>query len=501
MTVPTMANLNPVIAAIGNADPLAFENLYQCCQVIGLEMNHFYNLCANGILALKDFCTIRMSHINEMAKRAQSLTEAQFGCQYGVIHVRKLEALWWWVNDRRRRGLELDYTQFTQDVLLQCVERLNVEAQLKDQDSSEVKAPGKFESSHLGWTKWKTGFLNYMRSIKGAQGVPLQYIAMDREDLDNRTFEDNEEELLYLAPLNGIAFESDNKTFYLQLKQATVGTDAWEWIKRFDTQQNGRLAWFQLLNHYDGPGMVKKRIAYATQQVQTLHYKSEQTYPFEKFVTQLQSAYQILEENGESKTESAKITELTKKIQNNHNYLQAILGIINTDDRYCDDFTAAVNKISEAIAQIFPSTMSKDRRKISGVQQNRTGRGGNRGGRGGGRGTNNNNRYNTNTKVNGVDVGEVNKYFPKDQWDKLPASVKADINSRRPPKDQRNKRTIAATGTYTQQQSTNRNNSTPQTEAADPASTTQNETNNVNASGSGGSFGRNGYNNKKQKTD
>jgi hypothetical protein len=101
-----------------------------------------------------------------------------------------------------------------------------------------------------------------------------------------------------------------------------------------------------LLNNYDCQGMVKKQIIYATQQVQTLHYKSEQMYPFEEFVTQLQSAYQMFEENGEAKTESAKITKLTKKIQNNHNYLQAILGIITTDDQYCNNFTAAVNKIS-----------------------------------------------------------------------------------------------------------------------------------------------------------
>lgn len=495
-----MAALNPgIMAAINAADPAAFDGLYQCCTiVIGLELSHFYNLASNGIVTLNDFTTLRMSHINEMAKRAQQLPPAQGGCHFGIIHVRKLEALWWWVNDRRRRGLELDSAQFTQDVLFQCVERLNVQAELKDQDTADVKAPGKFESSHLGWTKWKTSFLNYMRSIKGAQGVPLQYVAIEREGAEDRMFDDDEEELLYRAPLFGIAFDSDNRSFYLQLKQATIGTDAWEWIKRFDTQQNGRLAWLQLTNHYDGPGMVKKRIAYATQQVQTLHYKSEQTYPFEKFVTQLQSAYQILEENGEAKTESAKITELTKKIQNNHNYLQAILGIINTDDRYNDDFTAAVNKISEAIAQIFPSAMSKDRRAVSSVQQ-KGGRGQNRNGRGSGRGYNNgrghNNKSTNDTKVNGVDINEVNKYFPKDQWDKLPASVKAEINSRRPPKDQRNiKRSIAATGTYTQQNKT--------TNETDDSNTSPAPTdNNSNTAGVGGTFGRNGYStsNKKQK--
>jgi hypothetical protein len=67
----------------------------------------------------------------------------------------------------------------------------------------EVKAPSKFESLHL---RWKISFLNYRHSIREAQGILSQYIAVDQEVLDNPMFEEDDEEILLRAPLVGIAF-------------------------------------------------------------------------------------------------------------------------------------------------------------------------------------------------------------------------------------------------------------------------------------------------------
>ena len=40
------------------------------------------------------------------------------------------------------------------------------------------------------------------------------------------------------------------------LKSVTIGTYAWEWIKQFDSNQDGCLAFNALREHYDSPDEV-----------------------------------------------------------------------------------------------------------------------------------------------------------------------------------------------------------------------------------------------------
>ena len=78
--------------------------------------------------------------------------------------------------------------------------------------------------------------------------------------------------------------------------------DAWEWIKTYDANQDGWLAFQALRAHYDGPGEIDKRISLARAQVKELHYKNEQMFSFEKFITKLNGAYQMLAECNEAMT-------------------------------------------------------------------------------------------------------------------------------------------------------------------------------------------------------
>ena len=55
--------------------------------------------------------------------------------------------------------------------------------------------------------------------------------------------------------------------------------------------QNGRLAFARLRDHYDGPGEIDRRIVMARQQIEELHYKAEQSFPFETFITKLNGAF------------------------------------------------------------------------------------------------------------------------------------------------------------------------------------------------------------------
>jgi hypothetical protein len=75
--------------------------------------------------------------------------------------------------------------------------------------------------------------------------------------------------LVNSAPLEGQASQSYTQHVFYNLKSLTVGTDAWEWIKMYDQQQNGHLAFKALREHYDGPGEIGHCITLAKSQIKS----------------------------------------------------------------------------------------------------------------------------------------------------------------------------------------------------------------------------------------
>ena len=88
------------------------------------------------------------------------------------------------------------------------------------------------------------------------------------------------------------------------------------------------------------------------QLIQTLHYSQELTFPFERFITLLQGAINILEDNQEARSEREKVRIMLKKINNVQ--IQSAILTIAMDDELSIDFAAACNKVSERISIIFP---------------------------------------------------------------------------------------------------------------------------------------------------
>jgi hypothetical protein len=111
-----------------------------------------------------------------------------------------------------------------------------------------------------------------------------------------------------------------------------------------------------LRKHYDGPGEVDRRIALAKQQIRDLFYKSEQAFPFEKFITKLNGAFQVLAECKEGLTEKAKVDELLSSVQQctNPSIIAAATTVMMSNVMQ-NDFIAAANKMTEVVAKVFPS--------------------------------------------------------------------------------------------------------------------------------------------------
>ena len=87
------------------------------------------------------------------------------------------------------------------------------------------------------------------------------------------------EERMYQIPLQGDAYEEDNKTVFHLLKEYLIATQAYSWIEAYARTENGRLAYFGWDNHYSGRGELSKRTALAEHNIKMIHYTNEEQSP------------------------------------------------------------------------------------------------------------------------------------------------------------------------------------------------------------------------------
>jgi hypothetical protein len=406
---------------------------------------------SEGFADISDFGMMKVTNFASMATRISRMRPAAGGFRFGEVHVRNLEALAYWVRDKQRRNELLVAREFTQAVRDQCRRDVDTEyIEITQAEASKTTAPAKFVATD--WVSWEIVFANYLAGLYGVSGVPLSYVIRKNVPGGHAIITESER-LVSAAPLTGRVFQSDTQKVYRILKSVTVGTDAWEWIKVYDSNQDGRLAFKALREHYDGPGEIDKRISLARTQIKELFYKNEQTFSFEKFVTKLNGAFQMLAECHEDLTEKNKVDHMiTAMSQCTNSAIIAATTTILMNPEMRNNFLAAANKMTEVIANIFPAVQLHRRgRNVAFVQTGRgrgRGRGGGRGGRspggqgrGGGRGRGGGPGTNTGSRMcNGVDISDLTRWFPPAQWFKLSAEVQAEAKAAKAAK----KRKVAA---------------------------------------------------------
>jgi len=205
----------------------------------------------------------------------------------------------------------------------------------------------------------------------------------DWNELDYRT------QQIHTAALEDFIFTIDSKHVLTLLKELCLDTEAESWFKN---AKCGRESMTALQLHYDGPDENKRRKEEARSQLKTLFYKHEASFPFEKFITALNDAFQVLDKYGEPLYETEKLRLLITKCQNAHQeFKQEVL----TCRSRCGTFIEAVTYLKTVIARLFPElTRGRSRRNISSSKTSKE-------------------------TVNGVDVSDLTRWFETSEIKKL----------------------------------------------------------------------------------
>jgi hypothetical protein len=304
------------------------------------------------------------------------------------MRLKKFKALAFWVRDRLRRSMDLDPTVFTDVVLLESIQNMDSEKEIKDTKARDDIPIPKFTSG-VDFPRWMDDFRNALGAQVGASGVTLNYVV--RPVAVPETFIDARERLIYETTHEGHSYRRDNSEVYKTLQAAMDAEDktsGWPYVKPFERAQDGRAAWLALVQHYGAGGEEKKRVELAKATMKNLHYRDEQSFTFENFTTKLTDCLRVLEEAREGYTENQKVDALIEQIHNKDP--RFVIHVETVRATMADDYEAAVRHLSNMAVQIFPFAHQSNKqrgrrgafRRTSQVCQFSRG-GGGRGGRGG----------------------------------------------------------------------------------------------------------------------
>jgi hypothetical protein len=432
--------------------PNPIHGVLQVCGINAAASRDVF-IVIEGLDTMESFALLSGdTDVTEMAKRMASRSVNGGRVILGTMHIKKIQALVFWVKDLANRGITPDPDEWDVDEMAKAMEMKEASVNF-DKIDVDLIDPGKCQTD-FGWDAWQIAFLNKLSATMGAAKAPLSYVV--RPDIDTSyVFEDDDEERMYQMPLAGENFKRDTKLVYSMLKAACVKTDAWTWIQDHDKSSNGRQAWLTLVKHYDGTGELNKRLERAKEEMNRLHYKDEKSYPFERYITKLKENFFILAKDAdEALTGKQKVEKMMNGLRSTDTSIISARTVIY--HTYRNDFDGAATFLSGLIANIHSAAQLDYGNKFSGKKRyvsatdtrDRDGRGGGRGrfrrgdgrfndrsGRGGGRdgrgrGGRDSGRGGNTVRLNGIDVTDPNRSFTPQEWERLGTARSFVINQR-----------------------------------------------------------------------
>jgi hypothetical protein len=395
-----------------------------------------------GFQRMADLAVMDERDISDMMTNITRLRAQQGGVRIGAVITKKVKALVNWCKEQQRFGLDLDANRFTNAVMDATVKRMAVDT---IEDETKPELPAKFDTHK--WVSWVKKVENYLWQTKGRNDTPLIYVIRKPRDAA-AAFESEEEERVYQTAQNGPAYKRDREKVFAILTQLLSGTPAWTWISSHESSKNGKAAFEALRQHYDGPGQVEKRLAYAYNILNNTHYRSERQYNFESYVTKLSEAFEILRDNDVAKSEREKVDCLLNGIQSDNQVIVTAKTTVRMNTGMRTSFQVAVDNLSELIGATFANTSNNGKRPARNVSRMESGRGG-RGGRGGRRagrgGRGGRGGYRGGKMHNGVDISDLTRNFTNEEWHKLSPEVVQQVrDAREAAKAANKKRNVAA---------------------------------------------------------
>jgi hypothetical protein len=393
------------------ADPAQLR-LTECLRdILRFNDRQIQVLQGDGYVVAEDLAHWSYEDITTWVSHKEKLRANAGGSPYGDMKRKSLIALAWWITEKVRVGAAIDLDKFDDQARRAAIIESKVEYE-SSKDELSIDKPDKFK--YEDWPEWEKSVYTYLYSIKNSIGIPLVYVI--RKPIFIRDLEPRDQMVINNASLNGAVFRSDSQRVLVLLRSLTTGTDAENWMHGINC---GRLAMEALQSHYDGDAEAEKRKQAAKSDLQTLFYRHEAAFSFEKYINRMKKCFNTLEKYQVPYYEEDKVKLLLDKIQNNHGEVKTQVSICRAS--YSSTFVEASTYMSREISRIFPSSNVASATYGKGKQRNAS------------RNISSlKNRRQKGKRLiveknNGVDISDLTRYYSKEEWKKLDADVKKRI--------------------------------------------------------------------------
>ena len=191
---------------------------------------------------------------------------------------------------------------------------------LKDaMEDSEMSKP--IALTEMGkWTKFWELFTTYLGRVRGAAEVPLKYLIRETAEVTdvirNAAYASTEERLIAVMVHTGSHYALDNRTRYDELKPLVIDGPGWGFVKQFDKMKDGQSAVLALKSQAEGltAKLMRKTKAYSSIE-QSVYRGPRRGFNFDSYVSLHQEAHNELLDLEEPVSESKKVTDFLKGIQ------------------------------------------------------------------------------------------------------------------------------------------------------------------------------------------
>jgi hypothetical protein len=225
-----------------------------------------------GIASMNDFMILQPTDAKDTIKRhneAHSTTQLR-QYQLGITYQKKFEGFLYWYHDKRRRQQLVVAAEFTEAMMIESMEKGRTESVAKETEQKDLH-PGKIETGS-GWFGWSERAESALIAMIGCSGQGPLYRVI-REDRPPGWVPPNDTmRLCYELPLNGIAYDLDNRQVWHLLQrwsplrtQSIIGskylrqlrTDVARGVPSRTNWRGPHLSMHVQMRHVESSGMVR----------------------------------------------------------------------------------------------------------------------------------------------------------------------------------------------------------------------------------------------------
>ena len=130
--------------------------------------------------------------------------------------------------------------------------------------------------------------------------------------------------MIYSVPLHGNGYDNNNHALWQEIQNCCIDTTSYDWIRDFESNKDGRVAWLALLHKYERNNSENKHIILANQYIslhpqQVLFYKNDHTLLFVKYIAGLQAAFAAITNYQNQVAQETMVKQLIYGIQVQNN--------------------------------------------------------------------------------------------------------------------------------------------------------------------------------------